>query len=207
MKENHDYQRDIASIREAMERSAKFLSLSGLSGVMAGLYALAGAALTYYLVYYPGLPYGLLFKYKNQNTLVIQLTSIAVLVLLLALVTAILMSARKAKRTGTGIWNKPSQLLLFQLGMPLLTGGLLILIFIGQGYYGLLAPACLIFYGLGLVNASSVTVTEIRYLGFSEIVLGLAAALLPGFGLIFWATGFGVLHLLYGTVMHYRYDS
>jgi hypothetical protein len=207
MKDIHDYQRDIASIRTAMERSIKFLSLSGLSGVMAGTYAMAGAALTYYLVYYPNLPYGYETNYENQVTVVIQIASLATAVLALAVVTAVLMSIRKAKRTGTGIWNKPSKDLLFLLAIPLLTGGLLILIFLAQGYFTLIAPACLLFYGLALVNASSITVAEIRYLGFSEIVLGLAAALLPGYGLIFWATGFGILHIIYGTVMHYRYDS
>jgi hypothetical protein len=207
MKDLHDYQRDLASIRSAMERSVKFLSLSGLSGVMAGIYALAGTALAYFLIYYPGLPFGVEFSFKSQNTAILQLAIIAATVLALAIVTAIVMSIGKAKRMGTGIWNKPSKDLLFLLGIPLVTGGLLILILLAQGYFSLIAAACLLFYGLALINASSITVIEIRYLGFSEIVLGLAAALLPGYDLIFWAAGFGVLHILYGAVMHYRYDS
>jgi hypothetical protein len=207
MKENHDYQHDIASIRAAMERSVKFLSLSGLSGVMAGLYALAGTSLTYYLLYYPNSPVGFEFSYLNQSQVIIQLVAIAAIVLALSILTAILMSYRKAKRSGTGIWNKTSKALVFLLSVPLVTGGILILILLAHNNFGMVAPACLIFYGLALVNAANITVTEIRYLGFLEILLGLAAALLPGYGLILWAVGFGVLHIVYGAVMHYRYDS
>jgi hypothetical protein len=93
------------------------------------------------------------------------------------------------------------------LSIPLITGGLFILIVLGTGHYGLAAPASLIFYGLALIQASSNTYDEIRYLGFSEIILGLISAILPGFGLIFWALGFGVLHIVYGTIMYNKYDK
>jgi len=117
------------------------------------------------------------------------------------------MSQRKAKKTGMRFWNNTSKELLRSLFIPLIPGGLLCLILLSQGYYGLVAPTCLIFYGLALIQASVVTFSEIRYLGFLEIILGLLAALLPDYGLLFWAAGFGVLHILYGSVMYYRYDS
>ncbi|MBX2964087.1 MAG: hypothetical protein KF687_16360 [Cyclobacteriaceae bacterium] len=207
MKEIHDYQGDIASIRTAMERSVKFLSLSGLSGVLAGIYALIGATAVYYLIYYPHSPFGFRFYYVNEHDIVLKLMIIAALVLVLSIATAFIMSQRKAKRLGLTIWNKTSKDLTANLFIPLITGGLLILILVSRGYYGIVAPACLIFYGLALISASAYTVNEIRYLGFSEIVLGLVAALLPGYGLVFWALGFGLLHIVYGGVMHYRYDS
>ncbi|MBX2965721.1 MAG: hypothetical protein KF845_06215 [Cyclobacteriaceae bacterium] len=207
MKDIHDYEGDIASIRSAMERSVKFLSLSGLSGVLAGMYALTGAGLAYYLIYYPHPPFGFRFYYVDESTIVLRLMLIAAGVLALSIITGYLMSQRKAKRLGLTIWNKTSKGLMANLFIPLITGGLLILILVSRGYYGIVAPACLIFYGLALIQASAFTVTEIRYLGFSEIVLGLIAALLPGYGLVFWAFGFGVLHIVYGAVMHYRYDK
>lgn len=207
MKQTHDYQHDIASIRAAMERSSKFLSLSGLSGVMAGVYALAGAGMAYYLLYYPQAPYGLQPHIPATQAGIIRLLILAFIVLILSIGTAIVMSYRKAKRAGNSIWNTTSRQLLVLLGVPLITGGLLIITFIINEYFGLIAPACLVFYGLALVNASSMTVKEIGFLGFSQLILGLFAALLPGYGLIFWGVGFGVLHIIYGTVMHYRYDS
>lgn len=207
MKEIHDYQQDIASIRSVMERSVKFVSLSGLSGILAGIYALVGASLVYYLIYYPHSPFGFSFYFLDERTIIFKLAIIAVIVLLLSLGTAYYLSARKAKRLGLPIWNTVSRLLLFHLLIPLVSGGLLILILASQGYFEFIAPCCLIFYGLALIQASPYTFKEVQYLGFIEILLGLLCALLPGYGLIFWAVGFGLLHIIYGFVMHYRYDS
>ena len=44
------FEQDLASMRKLMERSVKFMSLSGLSGVLAGIYALAGVAIAYFRV-------------------------------------------------------------------------------------------------------------------------------------------------------------
>lgn len=206
MKEIPDYEKDIASIRSMMERSAKFISLSGLSGILAGIYALAGALAAYYLIYYPYSPLGFRFYYINEKEVVTKLLLIAFAVLAASLTTGYLLSLKKSKKLEVPIWNKASRQLLQDLLIPLVTGGLLIIILLTRGYFGIVASACLIFYGLALVNGSRNTFKEIRYLGLTEIVLGLVAALLPGYGLIFWAIGFGMMHIVYGVFMHYRYD-
>jgi hypothetical protein len=206
MKEIQDYEKDIASIRTMMERSVKFISLSGLSGILAGVYALAGAAVCYYLLYYSNAFFGLRFQIVNDR-LILQLLAIATVVLLASIGTGYWLSARKARKLGIRVWNKPSQQLVTDLLVPLATGGLFILILIDQGYFGIIAPACLIFYGLALSYAGRNTYREIQYLGFTEIILGLLSALLPGYGLLFWALGFGVMHIIYGAVMHFRYDQ
>ncbi len=207
MKALQDYEQDIASIRSVMERSSKFLSLSGFSGILAGVYALLGASAAYYITYYPGIPAGLEFHSLSAETTIIKLASIAIVVLLLAISTAYALSFRKAKKSGNSLWSKSSKQMQLSMLIPLLSGGLFILILMMQGYYGIIAPTCLIFYGLSLVNASQYTFGEVRYLGFTEICLGLLAALLPGYGLLFWATGFGLMHIVYGTVMYYRHEK
>ncbi len=207
MKEVQEYEKDIASIRNMMERSVKFISLSGLSGVIAGIYALLGAGYVYYLVYYPYSPFGFRFYYANETQIIVQLLVIAMIVLVLSIATGYWFSLRKAKKLGATIWNRASRQLMVDLLIPLLTGGLFILILLSRGYYGVAAPACLVFYGLALINGSRNTYSEVRYLGFTEIALGLISALIPGYGLLFWATGFGVMHIIYGTVMHFRYDK
>ena len=45
---------DLQAIREIMERSSKFLSLSGLSGIFAGVCALIGAAIAWFIILNPG---------------------------------------------------------------------------------------------------------------------------------------------------------
>jgi predicted lysophospholipase L1 biosynthesis ABC-type transport system permease subunit len=207
MKDIQDYEKDIASIRNMMERSVKFISLSGLSGVLAGIYALAGATVAYFIVHYPISPLRYRIYSINDTGIVWQLLLIAVIVLSLSISTGLLLSNRKAKKYGVKLWTSTTRQLFLSLAIPLCTGGLFILIILYTGHFGIAAPACLIFYGLALIHASSNTYDEVRYLGFTEIVLGLFSALLPGFGLLFWAIGFGVMHIVYGAVMHFRYDK
>lgn len=207
MKDIHEYEKDLSSIRHLMERSVKFISLSGLSGVLAGLYALAGAIAVYFLIHYPISPFRYRIYSASEPTVLWKLIGIAVIVLVASITTGLLFSQRKAKKYNQSLWNATSQRLVINLAIPLVTGGLFILIVLYNGHFGIAAPACLIFYGLALIQASQHTYEEVRYLGFSEIVLGLIAAALPGYGLLFWAIGFGILHIIYGGVMHYRYDK
>jgi MFS family permease len=204
--QEEDIYSELNSIRNLMERSAKFISLSGLSGILAGIYALVGAALGYYLVY--GNSGGLDYRdhYVNDQAIIWQLFIVGVVVLALSLGTGIFLTVRKAKDKGEKVWNPSSRKLLVNMAIPLFTGGILVLIMLVRGYYGIIAPATLIFYGLALVAGSHYTFTDVKWLGIYEIVLGLFAACFPGFGIVFWTIGFGVLHIIYGSIMHYRYD-
>lgn len=206
MKELQEYEKDLASIRAIMERSVKFVSLSGLSGVLSGIYALAGSVVVYSILYYPYFPIDFHFHYADERTIVDQLLVVAATVLILSLGTGYFLSVRKAKKLNTTIWNTASKQLFIDLLIPLASGGLLIVILLVQGYYGIVAPASLVFYGLALQQASRSTYAEVKYLGLTEIVLGLTCAALPGYGLIFWAIGFGVMHIVYGSVMYFRHE-
>jgi formate/nitrite transporter FocA (FNT family) len=201
-----DIYSELNSIRNLMERSAKFISLSGLSGILAGVYALIGAGLGYYVVYGTSGDLDYRDHYVNDEAVIFKLFLIAVVVLVLSLTTGILLTVRKAKSKGETVWNPSSKKLLVNMAIPLVTGGILILILLYRGYFGIIAPATLIFYGLALVAGSHYTVTDVKWLGIYEIVLGLIAACLPGFGIVFWTIGFGVLHIIYGSIMHFRYD-
>lgn len=195
-----------------MERSSRFISLSGLSGVAAGTFAMLGALMAYlYLeispfdqqhVYYVsavgadkwGMDYITFFLLDGT------------LVLIAALSVGIFFTTRKARQKGQKIWDALTRRLLLSLSIPLVAGGIFCLALLYHGYTGLIAPATLVFYGLGLVNASKYTLNDIQYLGISEIILGLVAVFLPGYGLEFWTIGFGLLHILYGTLMYFKYE-
>ena len=207
MKEIPEYEKDLASIRNMMERSVKFISLSGLSGIMAGIYAIIGAAVAYWMVYYPDSPTTYQIQSIQEAHILTKLGIIATLVLIASIATGLWLSYRKAGKHNTNLWNATSKTLVINLTIPLITGGLFILILLHEGHYGIAAPACLIFYGLALINASANLYDEVRYLGYCEIILGLVSAFLGGYGLLFWTLGFGVLHIIYGAVMHYRYDK
>lgn len=205
MDKHTDYQQDLASIRHLMERSSKFISLSGLSGVLAGIYALAGAAFAYYFIYHQDST-RTISEYQRQPGLVYYLIIVAAAVLILSIATGLILSYQKAQRVNTTFWNETSKRLMINLAIPLVAGGLFILILLYRGYFGIIAPSFLLFYGLALINASNNLYDEVRYLGYLELALGIISALLPGYGLYFWAVGFGVLHIFYGALMYRKYE-
>ena len=204
MEEKPDFEKDLASIRNLMDRSSKFISLSGLSGVLAGAYALAAA---YYV--YKNLYDGFDFSSNTQvNSLLgFKLISVGAITLVTSLATGLFLSARKAKQLGLTIWNSTSERLIVNLSIPLITGGAFSILMIYHGLFGLVAPICLLFYGLALINASQNLFKEVRYLGYCEIILGLLSTYFIGYGLLFWAIGFGALHVVYGVVMYRKYDA
>ena len=196
-----EYLKDIVEIKDMMSKSSRFLSLSGLSGIMAGVYALIGAALTYYLVSVSGRDY-LILDGKVFTYVLLILLSVA----LLSIVTAIVLSTRKARKNNETLWNGTSKRLLTAFLIPLVTGGIYILIKISSHHYGLTGSLMLIFYGLALVNACKYTIGNVKYLGYIEIVLGLICAAYPGYGFWFWELGFGVMHILYGSLIYFKHD-
>ncbi len=196
---------DLKDIRNLMERSSRFISLSGLAGVFAGLYALIGAWLAhqFYLSKINGSSDRV---YPSESDSVTPLILIALAVLILSVITAIFLTTRNARKKNQKIWDKRSQRMLWNLAIPLVAGGILVLILLYQDTHYLIAPAMLIFYGLALINGSHYTFNDIRYLGYCEIALGLLASWYYGNGLMFWSIGFGVLHIVYGAMMYWKYE-
>ena len=195
------YIEDIEAIKDMMDRSTKFLSLSGLSGVLAGFFALTAAYLSY-IVVYDGQDY---FSYRQANLsrdTFLYLILIGVSTITLSLICGVWLTTRKARRVGQSIFDKQARIMIGHLSVPLIVGGLVCLILLYYGLVGLLAPMTLIFYGLALENASKYAHQSMRYLGWLEIMLGLIALLFIGRGLVFWVLGFGVLHIIYGIIMY-----
>ena len=193
---------DIRAIREMMEKSTKFLSLSGLSGVVIGLVALAGAAFAwFYLLRDPAMT-----DYTRRQEALILLAD-ALVVLAVSVGVGFIMARRKARRIGQPLLNKATYKILYAMAPPLVGGGVFCLIVFMWIDLRLAISATLLFYGLSLVAASQYTYGEIRWLGVTEIVLGLVSALLLNQkGLLFWSLGFGVCHVVYGLVMYLKYD-
>ena len=203
--ERKDLLDDLSSIKNIMERSTRFISLSGLSGVMAGLYALAGAAYAYTVLLNDRETYlnGGYYNYK-QTEISLFLTALAVLVLSVS--TGIWLTVRKARRKGLTVWNPVSKNLLVSGGIPLATGGIFVLILLDHHHFAIISAACLIFYGLAAVSASQHTFSDVKWLGIFEVLIGLTALAKPGYGFWLWVLGFGVMHILYGAIMHFKYD-
>jgi hypothetical protein len=203
---------NLNEIRSLMERSSRFISLSGFSGVFAGIYALIGAAAAYVYLniditsarYYD---YARTPEGKPNIDFYTFFFTTAILVLVASIATGIFLTTRRAKKQGLPIWDKSAKRLLLNMMIPLATGGIFCLALVTHGLDGMVAPATLIFYGLALINASKYTLSDIRSLGIAEVIIGLTAAFFMGYGLLFWALGFGIMHIIYGTVMYYKYEK
>jgi hypothetical protein len=207
MDNRNDYIEDLKVIKRVMEESSRFLSLSGLSGLFIGLIALAGAVVAVYLI--PGgkcLIPGSAEPCTAPGSLKASLAIVSAIVVLLALGVALWFSRRNAARKGLKMWTSTSQRMLVNLFVPMVTGGVLIIITAHRGYYEAIIPFMLVFYGLGLVNAGKFTYGEIFWLGLIEITAGLLAAIFSSFALLFWCTGFGILHIVYGSIMYRKYE-
>ena len=207
MKEERDYIQDLAEIRSMMERSSKFLSLSGWAGVMAGIYALAGACTA--SVFLSFNPDSIVYPVNESGDNVAGLPPViglALLVLVLAIGTAVFLSGQKARIKGESIWNATSKRMTLHMAAPLIAGGILILLVMVKGLSGLAAPLSLLFYGLALINASIYTYREVRSFGIILVILGLAGSWYAAYGLWLWAIGFGLLHIVYGIYLHFKYE-
>jgi len=206
MNSSFNPQDDLAQIRTIMERSTKFLSLSALSAILAGVYALIGAGLAYKIIYDSEVV--LYFELKDQfiTPETLPLILIAGTVFVFAVGTGLLLSYRKASAAGQPLWNVPAQRLFYNFLIPFSAGSVFVIILYFRGYYSLLAASTLLFYGIAMLNAGNFTFSDIRKLGMGEIALGILAAIFPGKGLLFWALGFGVLHIVYGVIMYLKYE-
>lgn len=201
-----NYHEDLSHIRQMMEKSSRFISLSGLSGVFAGLTALVGAVYVYFLFEKNSVNYFDGERNIYSHVLVIHLFWTALVTLVIAVSFGYIFTARKSKKKGLKIWDATTKRLLFNFAVPLFTGGVFCIAMQMYHMFVFIAPSMLIFYGLALVNASKYTLTDVQYLGYLEILLGLISLFFLGWGLVFWAIGFGVLHIVYGLVMYKKYE-
>ena len=199
----------IHDIKAMMERSSRFISLSGWSGIAAGVCALAGAYFANRVIE-NGSNYNYAYNTGRSNTigslLTDQLFYIAAVTFVAALILAFIFTYTRSRKQGIPIWGTASRRLILNVSIPMIVGGLFILKLLEVGAFGLIAPGCLLFYGLALINASKYTLGEIRYLGYGQIILGLINCWAIGYGLYFWAIGFGILHIIYGALMLWKYE-
>jgi hypothetical protein len=199
--ESEKYLAQLQEIQSMMQKSTKFLSLSGISGILAGTYSLIGAGIVYSMRsrFTSGISY--------DSLEFLTVVGIAVLVMVLSMATGILFSIRKARKRQEVIWNQVSKSFIMSFMIPLVTGGLFAAILVTKGAIGLVAPVTLLFYGIALVNASRYSYETLRNLGFIFIILGLVNSLYIGYGLYFWMFGFGICHIFYGAYMYLKYDK
>ena len=206
MTQPQDQLEALHEIRNIMDRSSRFISLSGLSGIAAGVSALLGAAAVKWYFITHDINYIQNLDRSLTKESILFMISVAALVFILALCSAIYFTARNARKNSHRVWDSKTERMLVNLFIPLAAGGIFCAVLMYHNLAFLVAPVMLIFYGCALLNASKYTLDDIRYLGICEIILGLLAGFFAGYGLIAWTVGFGALHILYGTLVYFKYE-
>lgn len=202
---------DLQHIKNMMERSSRFISLSGFSGIAAGICAIIGAYFAFTVIGIGNHAEGYIAVNENPIATIKEfmgysLFRIALLTLIGAIIFAFVFTYLRSKKNNVPMWGSASKRLILAIAIPLIAGGFYLLRQIQMGHYGLIAPGTLIFYGLALLNGSKYTLGEIKYLGYAQIALGIISSWMIGYGLYFWTFGFGVLHIVYGAIMWYKYE-
>jgi hypothetical protein len=213
MNESEKLSNELKDIKQIMERSSRFISLSGLSGISAGICALLGAWLSGIVIERnKRAVHNLKRSIADTDSIMYgdfinsHLFQIAITTFIASAFFAFMFTYRRSKKTNTPIWGTTARRLTINVVVPMIAGGIFLFALIRDGVFGFVAPGCLIFYGLGVLNASKYTLPETRYLGYGEIIIGLINIFFMGQGLYFWAAGFGVLHIFYGVFMWWKYE-
>lgn len=212
---NQEALNTLNDIRKMMEKSSRFLSLNGSSAIVIGVYACLAAVIAYFILGGDDLVRPSLFGNFRVPMLLVNtpyrlhlLLVFAAILIILCLVTVILMCRHKAHKNDQKLqFDTTTQRLLWNFFLPLLAGGILCLSLLWQQHYGLTSSIMLIFYGIALINASNYTYSNTRYLGYAELILGLADSFVEGHALIFWVVGFGIFHIIYGILFHLKYEK
>jgi uncharacterized membrane protein YsdA (DUF1294 family) len=194
-------------IRSIMDRSTRYQALSGLSGIFVGIIALAGAGALQWHLAVRNLHYADLYGTDVRAESAWFAVMAAVVVFALAVSSALYFTVLKARKARQSVWTVQARRLLINFCLPLAVGGAFCGVLIHHGIGYLVAPATLIFYGLALINASKFTFADLWSLGLCELALGLAGCFVIEYGLLFWALGFGLLHILYGGILYYKYEK
>lgn len=205
---NRQHLKNLTEIRSLMERSSSFISLSGLSGISAGIMGLIAAYILHIKLFrfmdYSKSP---MISAQMREEFILFGITVSAAVLIITFLAAIFFTARKAKKNGYPVWDGSAKRLVVNLFIPLITGGVFCLILIYQYFDWLVLPSMLVFYGLALLNAGKFTLSEIKWLGVSEIALGLFSMLFLNDAIYFWGAGFGLLNIIYGLVMYFKYEK
>jgi hypothetical protein len=202
--EDKNYLNDLKDIKEMMSKSSQFISLSGLSGVLAGIYALVGGWYADKLLsdYFTDSVYSL----EIVENLEFKLIYIAILIIAASILSGLLLSNSKSKKIGVKLWNETSKRLVVNFCIPLLTGGILVFILIVRQFYELIIPTTLLFYGMACIHASKYTLGDVKYLGITITIIGLLSAYFYKYSIPLWILGFGFCHIFYGGMMWFKYD-
>lgn len=194
-------------IKSMMQRSSKFTSISGWSGIWVGFVGIISATIAYFGILENSSFYSGYQEFTDLSTIKIKLIFLSIITLVIALTGGFLFMIKKSNQDDIKFINPVTKRILKKFAFILIIGGIISLIFIKNLNLAYFAPSTLLFYGLALYTVERDTIIEMKYLAICEIILGLLAFYFIYNGLLFWFIGFGILHLIFGAYIIKKYDN
>jgi hypothetical protein len=177
-------------IRETMERAGTFTAVSGWGEVVIGITAIAAAI----VAAHQATPSAWLAVWLGEAGLGVGIS--------VAFMTA------KAHASDMALFSGPMRKLILSFSPPLFAGALLTFVLFRHNAVDLLPGVWLLIYGVGVMTAGSYSVPIVPVMGAAFILVGTAALFAPAsWGLAFLITGFGGLHILFGTLIARRHGG
>lgn len=209
--ENKEALNTLNEIKDLMEKSSRFQSISGLSIVIVGLLASVVSAGAWLMLlphsdisWLPTTCNGILINSPFRTKIAVFS---ALLLLVISFSTVSFFSLHKMKKQrGAVSFDSTLRRCLFHFCVPMVVGGLLCAAMLLQGHYGLTSTFMLVFYGLALINCSHYTSSSIAMLGYAQLVLGVVDCFAVSHAILLWWLGFGLMHILFGIYFIIKYD-
>jgi len=198
---------ELKVIRQLMERPVRYSTMSGLSGILAGLAALGGLAADH----------AISSAWQGRHRAVAMKLNIFVWagVFVVAFAGAVICTRLRERRQNMPFWSAIKKKILLTILPPFVAGVGLTLIIVyrthagwGPNEWGLIPPIWMLCYGLALWQVGLLSPVEVRLLGAAFLVAGLATALWlqphP-----YWSLGvtLGGFHLVYGLAVWIRHGG
>lgn len=194
-------QKTLEEIKEMMSQSSKFISLSGLSGIVIGLLTILSVYIfstQYQINPLDGEAQALSSLTENE---LLRLYNASVVLLIFSLIITFLMSKHKAKKEGKDIWGPASRQLISSMALPFSFGFLFCSILFFKAP-DMVLPLSLLVYGFSLFSGSRNTLNSIKTFGIIQMSLSVICLLFSGYSILIWTLGFGLSHAIYGAFMH-----
>ena len=182
---------NLRMIRQMMERSTKHSSLSGFSGIIVGLWAIIGVAVTR-LAVQPN-------RAHHWLAYIAEFAATWAAVLVLSILTDLLVTKRRAALVGKHVFSKLGTHIVGAAAPGFTAGFVLTMYLLQQQRIGEVYGFWMLSYGLAICAVGLFSVRPVLFLGWAFLLAGAATLFLPhAWGLGMMALSFGGFHIAYG---------
>jgi len=191
----------VREVHRIMERTTLYTLLPGVPAIVGGVLALAGCVVSVVMMHSLDFGEALGLSMGGQVGLCVMWAAIGIV----AVAQEVWWTARAARRLGVSPTARPARFAAFSLSPSVIVAVVLTWQLASDGYLGYVVPVWMMCYGTGVYAAGLFSVRLPRVLGLAFIIAGAAGLLFfADYGVLLAGLSFGVLHIVFGLVIHLR---